>query len=102
MFRYTHSFASLTHNPTNTKPSYTNIHTHYLLYTHILTLNKYPVDYVQVCTFHGLVLVVPQSFGKYATYAQLKEHLKVMAYAKDEAAYNNHYRIIQDDYEYAG
>jgi hypothetical protein len=47
-------------------------------------------------------LVVPQSFGKYATYAQLKEHLKVMAYAKDEAAYNNHYRIIQDDYEYAG
>jgi hypothetical protein len=60
------------------------------------------VDYVQVCTFHWLVLVVPQLFGKYATYAQLKEHLRGMAYAKDEAAYNNHYRIIQAGYEYAG
>ena len=57
---------------------------------------------MQVCTFHWLVLVVPQIFGKWATYAQLKEHLKGMAYAKDEATYNHHYSIIQDDYEYAG
>jgi hypothetical protein len=60
------------------------------------------VDYVQVCTFYWLVLVVPLIFGKWATYAQLKERLKGMAYAKDEATYNNHYRIILDDCEYAG
>jgi hypothetical protein len=47
-------------------------------------------------------LVIPQLFGKWTTYVQLKEHLKGMVYAKDEATYNNHYRIIQVEYEYAG
>jgi hypothetical protein len=56
----------------------------------------------KVCTFHWLVLVVPQVFGKWATYAQLKQHLQGMAYAKDVAAYYRHWEIIQEQYDYAG
>jgi hypothetical protein len=60
-----------------------------------------PSAHVQVCTFHWLVLVVPQVLGKWSTYAQLKKHLEGMAYAKDEEEYERHWEIIQCEYEYA-